>query len=69
MSSIVREALVEYFVRNEPDLGWIGSLKPIAGKSHDLDDIRASVEAGRTAEVESFRLSPRRSPSRPKRAS
>ena len=50
MSEIVRRALVVYFEQREPDLGWIGSLKPAKQKSHDLADIRASVAAGRKRE-------------------
>jgi hypothetical protein len=50
MSEIVRKALVVYFEQREPDLGWIGSLKPAKRKSHDLADIRASVAAGHRRE-------------------
>jgi hypothetical protein len=50
MSEIVRRALVVYFEQREPDLGWIGSLKPGKRKSHDLADIRASVALGRKRE-------------------
>ena len=51
MSEIVRQALVVYFGQREPDLSWIGSLKPKGRKSHQLSDIRASVEAGRKREA------------------
>jgi len=51
MSEIVRRALVVYFDQREPDLGWIGSLKPVGRKSHDLAGIRASVAAGRKRET------------------
>ncbi len=50
MSEIVREALVAYFHAQEPDLTWVGSLSARATASHDLDDIRTSVAAGRRAE-------------------
>lgn len=50
MSEIVRRALVVYFAQREPDLDWIGSLKPAKRKRHDLADIRASVAAGRSRE-------------------
>ncbi len=50
MSEIVREALVFYFEHREPDTSWVGSLRPKKGVSHDLDDIRASVAAGRKRE-------------------
>jgi Ribbon-helix-helix protein, copG family len=46
MSEIVRQALAVHFKQRQPDLGWIGSLKPAKHKSHDLADIRASVAAG-----------------------
>jgi len=47
MSEIVRQALVFYFEHREPDVSWIGSLKPQRRVSHDLDAIRNSVGAGR----------------------
>ena len=47
MSDIVRRALTLYFDRQEPDTSWIGSLVPPPGVSHDLRDIRASVEKAR----------------------
>ena len=50
MSEIVRKALVFYFEHREPDTAWIGSLRPAKRISHDLDDIRASVAAGRKRE-------------------
>jgi len=50
MSEIVRQALTLYFEQREPDTAWIGSLKPKSKISHDLNDIRASVEAGRRRE-------------------
>lgn len=51
MSEIVRRALVVYFEQREPELSWIGSLKPAKRKSHDLADIRASVALGRKREI------------------
>lgn len=51
MSEIVRQALVVYFDQREPDMSWIGALKPKGRKSHKLSDIRASVEAGRKREA------------------
>jgi len=50
MSEIVRASLVAYFHAQEPDLTWVGSLSSHAAASHDVDDIRASVAAGRRAE-------------------
>jgi hypothetical protein len=50
MSEIVRLALVFYFENREPDASWIGSLRPKKHFCHDLDDIRASVAAGRKRE-------------------
>ena len=51
MSEIVRQALVFYFEHREPDVSWIGSLKPRRGISHALDDLRTSVAAGRRRET------------------
>jgi Arc/MetJ-type ribon-helix-helix transcriptional regulator len=50
MSEIVRQALVFYFEHREPDTSWVGSLRPKKRVSHELDDIRASVAAGRKRE-------------------
>jgi Arc/MetJ-type ribon-helix-helix transcriptional regulator len=50
MSEVVRQALVFYFEHRKPDTAWIGSLKPKRKVSHDLDDIRGSVAAGRRRE-------------------
>lgn len=50
MSEIVRKALVFWLDQREPDLAWIGSLKPKRKRSHDLEAIRASVVAGRKRE-------------------
>jgi hypothetical protein len=47
MSEIVRQALIFYFENREPDVSWIGSLKPKHRVSHDHDSIRNSVVAGR----------------------
>lgn len=50
MSEIVRQALSAYFEQRTPDTGWIGALRTDRTVSHDLDDIRASVAAGRRQE-------------------
>ena len=47
MSEIVRQALDLYFENRVPDTSWIGSLKPKRKISHDIKDIRRSVEAAR----------------------
>ncbi|MDX2055366.1 MAG: ribbon-helix-helix protein, CopG family [Polyangiaceae bacterium] len=51
MSEIVRQALAFYFEHRKPDTSWIGSLAPRKHVSHDLADIRASVEKARKREA------------------
>ncbi len=46
VSSIVRKALHAYLRSEEPDVSWIGTLRPAKDVCHALSDVRASAEVG-----------------------